>query len=331
LINKVAIIHDSFLHIGGAEKVLLKLVDKFPEADIYISLLDKKYTNSIVTKGIIHTSILSKLPFIERYSSLLKPLVLLYWETLNLNKYELIISSSHSFSSKSVNKSRKAKHISYIHTPPKYLYNEYNEMNWIKKFPFKQLLFPILYLIRKHDYYSAQKPDLLVANSEVVKDRIKKYYNRNSIVINPPHNTPSSKYKKLKGKYFLFFSRLEKQKGAELVIRTFTYYNLPLVVIGTGSEEKFLKSIAGKTISFRGFVSNKQKEDILSKAISLIYAAKDEDYGLVIPEVISHNVPVLAYNSGAIKEHLKKTNIINTFYEFNKESLYLAIKSIYYS
>lgn len=324
--KKIAIVHDSFLHIGGAEHVLIAFIEKHPHADIYIPLLSKNFLSYIKTKGKIYTSILSNLPLVEKYSSYLKPLVLIYWETLELSKYDLIISSSHSFSSKSVNKNKNAKHISYIHTPPKYLYAEYNEMQWIKKFPFNLLLWPLLYLLRKYDYYAAQKPDLIITNSKNVQKRIKKYYKRNSVVIYPPHKIAPESYKKNKGKYYLFFSRLEKQKGAELIVKTCTKHSLPLYVVGTGNQENYLKSIAGNTVKFKGFVDENEKAKIFSNTKALLYAAIDEDYGMVIPEVLSYKVPIIAYNSGAIKEFKNKN--IHTFNQYTIKSLYKKIQQL---
>ena len=237
----------------STQKMIDDAIKQNPKADVYIPVISKKFKKQLTTKiiGETHDSVFSKLPLLHThtFSSLLKPLLIIYWETLNLEKYDIVISSSHSFSSKSVNVPKKTKHISYIHTPPKYLYDELNQMNWIKIFPFKIILWPIISLLRKYDYYSAQKADLLIANSKNVQQRIKKYYNRKSIVIYPPHNQAPKKFKKNKDKYFLFFSRLEKQKGVELVVKTCSKYNIPLVVVGTGSQEKYLKKIAGKTIT----------------------------------------------------------------------------------
>lgn len=326
MMKKIAIVHDSLLHIGGAEIVLFALVKRYPLADVYIPLALKEFLPLIKNSGKIETSFLSRLPFIKKYASFLKPFLVFYWESLNLKNYDLIISSSHSFSAKSVNRGKNAQHVSYIHTPPKYLYREFNEMHWIKSFPFNIFFFPIFFLLRKYDYYSAQKPDLLITNSRNVQKRIKKYYNRKSIVIHPPHTEAPAYFKKKKGKYFLFFSRLEKQKGAELVINTCSKFNLPLVVVGTGSQEKYLKSIAGKTVIFKGFISEKEKTEVFSSAIALLYASIDEDYGMIIPEILSYGIPIIAYNSGAIKEFDSK--LITTFRDYNLKSLYKAIQQL---
>jgi len=323
---KIAIIHDSFLHHGGAEEVFFRLIQAFPKADVFISLLTDKYRAQLIKSslkssgGRIYRSVLSKLPWVEKYASLLKPLILIYWELLDLSKYDLIISSSHSFSSKSVNKAPNSKHVAYIHTPPKYLYEEFNEMYWIKTFPFNLIFWPILALLRKYDYYSAQKPDLIVANSKTVQRRIKKYYDRSSLVVYPKHQTAPTSFKKESGKYYLFFSRLEKQKGAELVVKTCTTYNLPLVVVGKGNLEKHLKKIAGKTVFFTGFITEQQKQKIFAHCKALLFAAIDEDYGMVIPEVLSYGIPVIGYNSGAVKEIKYQDGSINKIFLFNRYS-----------
>ncbi len=324
--KKIAIIHDIFLHIGGAEKVLFQFIDAFPEADIYIPLISGTFKKQLKTKGKVYTSFFSALPYVEKFASLLKPLILIYWELLNLEKYDLIISSSHSFSSKSVNTGKKARHISYIHTPPRYLYNEYNQMSWIKKFPYFLLFWPIFFVLRKYDYYSAQKPDLLIANSRNVQNRIKIYYKRSSTVIYPPHNTAPKSFKKKKGEYFLFFSRLEKQKGAELIVQTCTKYQLPLVIVGTGSQEKYLRSIAGSTVTFKGFISEEEKIRVFANAKALLYAAIDEDYGMVIPEILSYSIPVIAYDSIVLNEFEKKDII--TFKSFSSQAIFEAIQQL---
>lgn len=323
--KNVCLVHDSFLHIGGAENVLLKLVEKYPAADIFIPLISDGYLELLQSKtnGKIYRLFLSKWFKNEKFASFLKPLLIIYWERLNLGKYGLIISSSHSFSSKSVNKNKGARHISYIHTPPRYLYKEFNQMGWIKKFPFNFILWPLFFLLRKYDYYSAQKADILITNSKNVQDRIKKYYHRDSSVIYPDLK-PKSKTIKRKPRYFLFFSRLETQKGAELVVKTCTRFNIPLVVVGTGSKEKYLKKIAGKSIIFTGFISEKQKEKIFSYTQALIYTSIDEDYGMVLPEINSYGIPIIAYNSGAIKEFAFSKNIY-LFDEYSEQGLKNAI------
>lgn len=302
---KTAIIHDVFIEFGGAERVLIALIDLYPEADIYIPLLTRERREYLKskTKGRVITSVFNYIPFVHTASILLKPLLYLYWENLDLKNYDLVISSSHSFSSKSVITSPHTTHISYIHTPPRYLYTEFNETRIIKNKFIKILLSPLLSWLRIKDFIGAQRPDLILANSKEVQKRIKKYYRRDSIVVYPPVNLPK-KILKRQPEYYLCVSRLAKQKGIDLAVKTCTQYKLPLVVVGTGSEERYLKEIAGPTVEFKGFVPDEDMPKVYSRAIALIYPSIEEDFGIVPVEAMAHGVPVVAFYSGALPEYV---------------------------
>lgn len=301
--KKVAIIHDSFFHIGGAERVFLSLIKLFPDSDLYIPLVSKKYVNTINkyrNKSKIVSSPFNPLPISGKYASLLKPFIFWYWEHLDLPDYDLVISSSHSFSSKSVMTKPETLHISYIHTPPKYLYDEYNEMQFINKGIIKIILTPLMNYLRKLDFFGAQRPDILIANSKNVQKRIKKYYGRKSIIIYPPVKIPKLVKPKKNKEYYLFFSRLVKQKGARLAIKAFNNLGQQLVVVGTGPEERRLKIMARGNIVFKGYVSDRKMQNVYSRAKALIYCSIDEDFGIVPVESMSFGVPVIAYNSGGV-------------------------------
>jgi glycosyltransferase involved in cell wall biosynthesis len=299
----VAVVHDSFIYLGGAERVLESMLELFPQADVYIPLISRPYLQKLQTRHRVFTSALNHIRPPEKYLSWLKPLVLMYWADLNLNKYDLVLSSSHSFSAKSVKVGQPTVHLSYIHTPPRYLYSEFNEMSWLKKAPFKWLSAGVLAWLRRQDVRTARRVNVLIANSKTTQARIKKYYQRQSLVIYPPVQLPSfMPPRSTKPSYYLFHSRLVKQKGAELVISTFNQLGKPLMVVGTGPEEKRLKSIATKNITFLGFVPDNQLAKLYAKTKALIYTSIDEDFGLVPVEAMAHGVPVIAFNSGGVRE-----------------------------
>ena len=127
-----------------------------------------------------------------------------------------------------------------------------------------------------------------------------------------PKTTELSKRSAAQPQYYLFHSRLVKQKGAELVIKTFNRLNKPLIVIGTGAEKKYLQKIAGPNISFVGFVTDQQLIKLYGQARALIYTAIEEDFGLVPVEAMSCGVPVIAFASGGVKETVvhKKTGLL---------------------
>ena len=303
--KKIAIIHDTFTHIGGAEKVLIQLISLYPTADIYIGIADKKFKTVLEEKldKKIATSIFSSLSISERYLSFFKPLLLLYWQTLNLNAYNLVISSSHSFSSKSVHVKKRTPHISYIHTPPRYLYDEFNEMNWLKHIPFSWIFSPVLYVLRALDILAAARPTVLLANSSTTAARIKKYYNRDSQIVYPP--VKISPIVQRKPTYYLYFSRLSKQKKVSELISIFTQLQLPLMIVGKGTVDSELQRTAGPTIIFRGFVPGTELVEIIKKTKALIYPSENEDFGMATAEIMSYGVPVIAKSGGRSSEIIK--------------------------
>lgn len=332
---KIALIHDSFTHIGGAEKVLLELIKIYPQADIYIPILATRFKKDLskLSGGKIHTTFFSKFANQERCLSYIKPFLLLYWRQLDLRSYGLVISSSHSFNSKLVKTPGKTKHISYIHTPPKYLYDEFNEKHIIKKWPFSLLFYPLKKFLAFFDkkLTIGNNINLIIANSQITKKRIKKYYQLESMVIYPPaiykNNLIASKrIKTKKNKPYLFFSRLVKQKGPELAIKTFNKLNKKLIVIGTGPEENNLKKLAKQNIEFKGFVPKSKLSYYLSQAKALIYCSIDEDFGIVPVEAMAHGLPIIGYNSGGLRETVinGKTGVL--FNDYSVSGLSKAIK-----
>lgn len=324
---KIAIVHDQFLYFGGAERVLLALIHMYQSSDVYTAFVTPKNRDVIkqYTKGKITTSPFDAWPFAHTRPDIYKPLLFVWWEHLDLSEYDLVISSSHSFSSKSVIVSRPSVHVSYIHTPPRYLWGEYSETRWLQKPLTKFLLFPLFTWLRYKDKIGAKRPDVLIANSKTVQARIKKYYGLDSIVVYPPIEIPS-KHSKKNPRYYLCVSRLVKQKGIALAIKACNELKEALVIVGTGAQEKYLRSIAGLTIRFLGFMPDNKMAGIYSGARALIYPAIEEDFGLVPLEAMAHGVPVIGFKSGGVKETVieGKTGIF--FERWTKRGLIDAIK-----
>ncbi len=325
--KKVAIVHDSYLHHGGAEVVLHQLISLYPEASIFIPLLTQEYKVTLKSQsnGRVIASLLSQLPKSVLKSSWLKPFVYLYFKTLNLSKYDLVISSSHSYSSKSVRVSKPTPHISYIHTPPRYLYDIFNETS----LPIIPLLTPvfakILKILARLDSSDARKPDILIANSKVIQQRIKRYYQRHSVVIYPPIALPSINIHKKKQDYYIYVGRLVKQKGVHLLVDTFNQLDQKLVIIGVGAEERALKVKANSNITFLGFVNEKTKYQKLQSAKAYINCSIEEDFGIAPIEALACGTPVIAYRSGALKETIAENTTGIFFDEHSSKSLKQAI------
>jgi len=299
----VALIHDYLVQYGGAEKTLEAIIELFPDAPIYTSVYKpENFSRALNSKEIITPkafgSVFRNLPALSKYLTFLNPLV---FESFDLSGYDIIISDSSSYA-KGVLTKPDQLHISYIHTPPRFLYKYSVENTKRNRWYFYPFVLIIDHFLRMWDFSAAQRPDYLVANSKEIQGRIKKFYKRNSTVINPPVELITSSEKSgdaVSGKkFYLAAGRLVAYKNFDLVIKAFNKLpDLTLYVIGTGSEESKLKTLASDNIIFLGRVSDEEKHKMMGDCLGLVNAVEDEDFGIVPVEVLSHGRPVLVHKS----------------------------------
>ncbi|MCL4387184.1 glycosyltransferase, partial [Patescibacteria group bacterium] len=220
-------------------------------------------------------------------------------------------------------------------TPTRYLWSGYREyldnppkkLSWI---PFYRYVSqPFLGYAKAWDKIASQRPDTYVAISEAVQERIKKYYQRDSLVIHPPVDI--NRFTKLnsdvkKRDYYLIVSRLVPYKKIDLAVKVFNEIGYPLIIVGTGSEEKKLKKIAKKNVEFKGFVDEKNLIELYQNAKAFIHP-QDEDFGITAVEAQGAGVPVIAYKKGGALDTVVdgKTGIF--FEEQTRKGLLQAIRS----
>ena len=153
------------------------------------------------------------------------------------------------------------------------------------------------------DRLAAERVDKYIANSQFVKDRIKKYYKRSSDVINPPVDTSRFQISDEVGDYYLLVSRLRPYKKVDLAITAFNNLKIPLKIIGTGEEEKKLRKMAGPNIEFLGAISDDRIRDYYSKCKAFINP-QEEDFGIAAVEAMASGRPVIAFQSGGATESI---------------------------
>jgi len=315
---KVALVHDYLNQYGGAERTLEKIFEIFPEAPIYTGILDlKKLPDSFKNKT-IYTPNLNFL--FKKFPKLFTFLMGNRFENFDLSSYDLIISDGTAWA-KSVITEKNQLHISYIHTPPRFLYKYSSENTLRKKWYLKPLFAYLDFHLRIWDFAAAQRPDFILCNSEEVKRRIKKFYKRDSIVIYPPVRIKKYNDTKREG-FYLTTGRLSSYKNFDLVIKLFNNIEKELIVIGTGIEEENLKKLSkSKKIKFLGKVSDEVLDEYYSKAKGYIFPVKDEDFGISLVEALNYGTPALAHRSGGPLEILRE-NIDGLFFdEININSL----------
>jgi len=311
---RVALVHDYLNQYGGAERVLEILMEIFPDAPIYTLLYDKDRTLGRFEGRVKKTSFLDFGPIRKKHRPFI-PFMPLAAQTMAIDDgYDLIISDSAGFAKGVTLKANSLKlkapfHISYCHTPLRYAWEEEYLTGIISNFQLS-ISKPILKYLRNWDYNAGQKPDILIANSNFIAQKIKKYYGRDTIVVYPPVDLnvfcPSSTRCSLSStSYFLAAGRLMHYKKFDLAVRVFAELGLPLKIVGGGPELEKLKEIRDElradNIEFVSFVSDEELRSLYCGAKAFIFP-QVEDFGLVAAEAIACGTPVIAYNAGGAKE-----------------------------
>lgn len=307
---KLAIVNDDLIQHGGQENILEELLNIYPDADLYCSVISKEWKEYLTNRGIkYHTSFLDKWPFITKISRYVAPFLLhtLAYESFDFTGYDVVLSSSSRFSHHIVTKPSTV-HLCYMHSPGRMLWNSYDY--------FKDETFGIFYALKKighiflsyalgfmrmGDYISAQRVDFFAANSSVSKRRIKKFYGRDADLIFPFVADISTEDSFETGDYFVVISRLVAWKRVELVIDACIRGNYKLKIIGTGSDEKRLRKIANGNplIEFLGRVSNAEKYRVILESKALIQPQL-EDFGIVPLEANALGKPVICFGKGGV-------------------------------
>jgi glycosyltransferase involved in cell wall biosynthesis len=324
---KVAIVYDRVNKWGGAERVLLALHEIFPNAPLYTSLYSKEKANWAEIFPEVIPSFLQRFTILHDKHEFIPFIMPLVFENINLSDFDLVISVT-SESAKGVFTGKNAIHVCYCLTPTRYLWSGYEV--YFKNPYLRALSKPVVSYLRHWDRIASTRPDKMVAISKEVQKRIKRFYKRNSELIYPPVDIHKFKFKNFKrDKYFLLVSRLVAYKNVDLAIKAFNKLNLPLVIVGVGSQEKKLKQMSGKNIHFVGSLTDEELVDYYNSCQALIFP-QIEDFGITAVEAIATGTPVIAFNKGGSKDIIKDRinglffvrqdveNLIESVYRFQK-------------
>lgn len=302
---KVAVIHDWCVIYGGAERVLEHILDSYPQADLF-TLFDfvPEDQRHFMRGKKPKTSFLQKVPGMRKYYRKFLPLMPLAIEQFDLSEYDLVISSSYCVA-KGIMTGPNQVHVSYCHSPMRYAwdhYHEYLKETGLTKGPLSWLVRILLHRIRTWDVRSSNSVDQFIANSEFVRARIKKFYNRTSSLLFPPIETDIFKLEHNKDDYYVTAGRFVPFKRLDIAVEAFTKMpDKKLVVIGDGPEMSKLKDLAGDNIEFLGFQPPEVMREHMSRARAFIFPS-EEDFGIVPVEAQACGTPVIAFGSGGALE-----------------------------
>jgi glycosyltransferase involved in cell wall biosynthesis len=299
---KVAIIHYWFITRRGGEKVVESILKKYPQADIYTLFYDReKYGNHLDNHN-VYSSILNT-KFLRKFYQKIFPLYPLGIKSLKLKKeYDLIISSE-SGPAKGIKIPNKACHICYIHSPMRYAWSHTELYLQSSSYLLRPILRSLFEKLQKWDKSTIDNVDLYIANSFNVAERVKKYYNRESIVIHPPIEEKlfEKELRNSTNEVYLSFGAITPYKKIDLLIDVFNLNGKELVIIGEGSEKEKLRKKAKDNIRFESFPNWEDVQNVIYKTKALLFPG-EEDFGMIPLEIMAYGIPVIAYKKGGALE-----------------------------
>lgn len=327
---KIALVHDFFTQWGGGERVLKVFSDLYPDAPIYLLAYDPILTAEFLPGRRIIPSFLQNYPGMPAKFKYYLPLMPRAIESFDLRGYDVVLSDSSAYA-KGVITQKPTRHVCYLHSPTRYLTSDRESYINSAPIPLPLIGRPIVRLItkflQKWDHKAAKRPDYLIANSEYIAERTRKYYKRNpDTVIFPPVDTSQFKIATTIGDYWLVLGRNEPYKRTDLAILTANKLGLNLKVVGGGTKMKDLQAIAGPTVEFLGRVSDAELADLYAQAIGLIFPPK-EDAGMTPLEAMASGRPVVAYGEGGALESVVAGITGEFFQEQTVESLVEVLKN----
>jgi len=309
----------------------------WPDAPVYTSFVDYNLLGphaERIRKWKIVESPFGSSWLMKKFHSPLRFLAPLVWNQFDFSKFDMVISSSGWYISRGIKTNKPTIHICYLHHPPRHLYGYQTAMDWQKYWPIRMYGHIVNHFLRMYDYETAQNVDYFIANSEETKRRIEKFYRRDSIVIYPPVevNHADLRFKKYDlgiTNYYLVVSRLARAKHIDLVIKACQELDKPLVIVGKGREENYLKSLIinhKSNIRFLGEVSDDELPSIYQNAKALVFPSEDEEFGIVPVEAMGYGIPVIALKSGGLPETVIEGKTGLLFDELSVDSVVSAIK-----
>lgn len=313
--QKIALVHDWLLGMGGAEKTLRALHEIFPQAPVYTLFYNKKFTDWFLPRAEIRPTFVQKFYRAFHGHKLLTPFLPIAIESIDLSDFDLVISSSVAFAKGLILKPR-TKHICYCYSPTRQLWDWHAEYKQEPHLAPRWLTSLTQHLLRIWDRHASTRVDQFIAISENVRHRIQKYYHRDSTVIYPPVNVwklnfqtsgdiVSSKDLRCLKNYFLIVSRLFKHKNIDIAIKAFNKLEWPLVIVGDGPEYKNIKKIAGPTVKMLGYQSDEIVQQHYANCLAFIMP-QEEDFGITPIEAMGYGKPVLALKCGGALEYIEE-------------------------
>jgi glycosyltransferase involved in cell wall biosynthesis len=300
---RVALVHDWLTGMRGGEKVLEALCEQLPAAEIFTLVHVPGSVSPTIEALPRHTSVVQWLPQVPRFYRNYLAAFPLAVELLDLDGFDLVVSSSHC-AAKSVVVPGRARHVCYCHTPMRYAWDQFPNYfgperlgrvgSWAAGAVMRRLA--------RWDASTAGRVDRYVANSRYVASRIRRYYGRDASVVYPPVDTTFySPDGRAPEPYFLIVSALVPYKRIDMAIEAARLAGVPLRIVGDGPDRGRLSAAAGGAVELLGTRTNEEIRELYRSATAVIIPG-EEDFGIVAVEAQACGRPVVSRAEGGAVE-----------------------------
>jgi glycosyltransferase involved in cell wall biosynthesis len=323
---RVAIVHYWLVSMRGGERVLESLCRLFPDADLFMHVVDRDAMSKTIARHRVQTTFISRLPFALRWYQRYLPLMPLALEALDLTEYDLVISNE-AGPAKGIIPAPEAVHVCYACSPMRYIWDKYWTYRDGAGAVTRAMMLPIAFLLRIWDVVSAARVDRFMADSTFVAQRIRSYYRRNAEVVFPPvavnefAPAPADEIED----FYLWAGELVRYKRPDIAVEAFRRNGRRLVVIGDGVEAAKLRRGAPSNISFLGKVPFHELKRHMARCRALVFPG-DEDFGIVPVEVQASGRPVIALGRGGALDTVEDGHTGILYRERSTEGLMAAIE-----
>jgi glycosyltransferase involved in cell wall biosynthesis len=296
--GSVALVHDYLNQRGGAERVVLEMAQMWPQAPIYTSLYRPESTFPEFRELDVHTSPLDRLP-VDRGFRNLFPLYPLAFRSFGTLPARLVVSSSSGWAH-AVKTHPDALHVVYCHTPARWLYGG----DYLGASNRQTALKPFLPTLRAWDRSAARHPDLYIANSKSIRERIGRIYGREALIVYPPVDVDRFRPTP-RGERLLVVSRLLPYKRVDIVVEAATKAGIGLDVVGAGPALDDLRRVAGPSVAFHERLDDESITELMEDCRALCLPGV-EDFGITPVEAQAAGKPVVAFGAGGALETVEE-------------------------
>jgi len=308
---KVVLVHDWLTGMRGGERCLEALCELFPDAPIFTLVYVKGSVSKKIERHPIFPSYLNGIPKVEKFYRYLLPVFPSAIQSFTFDDFDLVLSSSHCVA-KGIRVPDGVCHLSYVHTPMRYIWDAHEQYFGGKTFCSVKKMGMAIFRkrLQQWDVQSNTHVYGFIANSHNVAARIQRQYGREASVVHPPVDWHAFEASDGDEGFYLMVTAFAPYKRVDLAIHAANRLKVSLKIIGKGQEEKLLKRLAGPTVEFLGSKTDEGVRQLYRQCRAVLFPG-EEDFGIVPLEAMACGKPVIAYGKGGVLETVLPLNPIS--------------------